>query len=404
MVQVNSKRWQGGCFSKGAVESRRLPIVSIVGRPNVGKSTLFNRLVKARKAIVDNLPGVTRDRNYCETEWRGEKFILIDTGGFETDPKTDLEKSIQVQSRLATEEADIILYLLDGKSGINPIDRDAVNQFRRVSKPVFFAVNKLDTKAKEDSLYEFYSLGLTQCFPLSAEHGLGLDVLMDKILDSFPEAIVENAARWQPSSCLAIVGRPNVGKSTLVNFLLGYERSLVHFQAGTTRDALDSPFIWGDKQYTLVDTAGIRRKARIIERVERYSVVKALRSVDRGHLIVHLIDTIEGVTGQDAQILAYAYQRGKGLVLAVNKWDLIPKEERNTQEIRKKVQKKLPFLEFAPIVFISAHSGQGVRKLMDQVQYVSNSQAQWIRTSVLNQALREIVGKHPPPLILRGEK
>ena len=397
MVRVPSIGRERVHVSATAGGSRRLPVLAIVGRPNVGKSTLFNRLVKAKKAIVDNLPGVTRDRNYGAAEWCGGKFLLIDTGGFESDPGTALERQIQEQSRLAVEEADVILYLLDGKASLNPVDCDAVNLLRRVNKPVFFAVNKIDTKRKEDALFEFYSLGLSECFPLSAEHGLGLGGLMDRIVEAFPEASVESGVKRGLALGLAIVGRPNVGKSTLVNRLLGYERSLVDSQPGTTRDALDSPFMWGEDQYTLVDTAGIRRKARITDRIERYSVVRAFRSVDRGNLIVHLLDTTEGVTGQDAQILAYALQRGKGLVLAVNKWDLIPREERNTREISKKVQKKLPFLDFAPVVFISAQTGQGVRRLMSQVKQISHTQSQWIRTSVLNQALRAIVGRHPPP-------
>ncbi|MFQ5848971.1 MAG: ribosome biogenesis GTPase Der [Candidatus Binatia bacterium] len=380
-------------------DSGGLPLLAIVGRPNTGKSSLFNRLTRGKKAIVDDLPGVTRDRNYGEAEWRGRRFLLIDTGGFEPDPNTALKAQIQQQSRLAMEEADAIVLLFDGKVGLNPLDREAVRLLRQVEKPVFFAVNKIDTKPKENLLYEFYGLGLSEIFPLSAEHGLGLSALMDRVVGVFPSREGDGQGVMEPgrSSCLAIVGRPNVGKSALVNRLLGYERSVVDPLPGTTRDALDSPLTWGEEQYTLVDTAGIRRKARIADRIERYSVVRALRSVDRGDLIIHLLDGSEGVTGQDAQILAYALKRGKGVVLAVNKWDLVPEFPGGTGNFRAQVYKKLSFLDFAPVVFISALTGYGISKLMGLVQRVSVSHWRWIRTSTLNQALREVVRRHPPP-------
>lgn len=381
---------------------KRVPVLALVGRPNVGKSTLFNRLTGGRKAIVDNLPGVTRDRNYGEADWYGKRLLLIDTGGFEPDPETGLKKQIQEQSRLAMEEADVILFLFDGKTGLNPLDRDAVNLLRQVKKPVFFAVNKIDTQPKESHLYEFYALGLNEIFPLSAEHGLGVSELLDRIVEAFPAsqnggAEVEEEERERPLS-LAIVGRPNVGKSTLVNRLLGYERSVVDAVPGTTRDAVDSPFRLGDEEYTLVDTAGIRRKARIIDRIERYCVIRSLRSVDRGDFVVHLLDGPEGVTDQDAQILAYACQRGKGLVLAVNKWDLVAQDRRETKTYSEQVYHKLSFIDFAPLVFISALSGYGIRRLMEAVRRVALSCQRSIQTSTLNQALREVVKRHPPPL------
>ncbi len=375
----------------------QLPLLAIVGLPNVGKSTLFNRLSGAKRAIVDNLPGVTRDRNYSEVKWRGRRFLLIDTGGFEPDPKTALKEQIQEQSRLAIEEADVIMMLFDAKAGLSPLDREAVKLLRVVKKPVFFAANKVDTKPKEKLLYEFFALGLSEIFPLSAEHGLGLSALMDRVVGAFPRR-AENRVGvegGEQSLCLAIVGRPNVGKSTLVNRLLGYERSVVDSLPGTTRDALDSPLTWGKEQYTLVDTAGIRRKARITDRIERYSVVRALRSVDRGVLLIYLLDGLEGVTSQDAQILSYALRRGKGVILVVNKWDTIPRLA-GTRAYSKQVYEKLPFIDFAPIVFISALTGLGISRLMKLVQQVSLSQRRWIRTSTLNQVLHEVVRKHPP--------
>jgi len=371
--------------------------VAIVGRPNVGKSTLFNRLTRGKSAIVDNTPGVTRDRNYGEANWRGRKFFLIDMGGFEPDPNTALKKQIQEQSRLAIEEADVIVFLFDGKLGLNPLDREAVSLLRRVKKPVFFAVNKIDTKPKENLLYEFYALGLSEIFPLSAEHGFGISDLMDRMMASLSSLNKDEIKEKAPSTFLAIVGRPNVGKSTLVNRLLGYERSVVDPHPGTTRDALECPLTWKKEQYTLVDTAGIRRRARIADRIERYSVVRSLRSVDRGDVVIHLLDGPEGITSQDSQIIAYTLQRGKGMVLAVNKWDLIPKDPKKHRNLSNPENWKPEFLDFAPVVFISALTGYGLSKLMELVQQVSVAQRRWIRTSTLNQTLREMVRRHTPP-------
>jgi len=380
--------------------SRRLPVLALVGRPNVGKSTLFNRLTGQRKAIVDNLPGVTRDRNYGEAEWHGTKFLLIDTGGFEPDPVTALEKQIQEQGRLATEQADVLLLLLDGKAGLNPLDRDAVRLLRQVKKPVFFAVNKIDTQPKEIDLYEFYALGLDKIFPVSAEHGVGLSDLMDRIVGVFPPGPDDREEEETGAKplCLAIVGRPNVGKSTLVNRLLGYERSVVDVLPGTTRDAVDSAFVLGEERYILVDTAGIRRKAKIVDRIERTSVIRSLGSVNRGDLVIHLLDGPEGVTDQDAQILAYAFQRGKGLILAVNKWDLVAEDRRNTKSHSEQVHQNLPFVDFAPLVFISALTGYGIQGLMRRVQHLAISYQRRIQTATLNQVLREVVSRYPPPV------
>jgi GTP-binding protein len=351
-------------MARTTVRSRgRLPVLALVGRPNVGKSTLFNRLTHHRGAIVDNLPGVTRDRNYGAAEWYGRRFLVIDTGGFEPEADTSLKKQVQEQTRLAIEEADAILFLFDGKNGLHPLDRDAVDLLRKVAKPVFFAVNKLDTQAKENGLYEFYALGLEEIFPLSAEHGLGLSEVMEQVVAGFPAELKEAEAETETEAetekeeegeaaplALAVVGRPNVGKSTLVNCLLGFDRSVVDAQPGTTRDALDTPFTSGGEPYTLVDTAGIRRKARIADRVERYSVIRSLNSVERGDLVIYLIDGPEGVTSQDAQILAYAAQRGKGLILAVNKWDLMVPGCRDVRTYSEQVYRKLAFVDFAPVV------------------------------------------------------
>ncbi len=397
-------------FCKGARPNlnRRLPILAIVGRPNVGKSTVFNRLTRERKAIVDDRPGVTRDRNYTEAEWYGRSFILIDTGGFEPEPETELKKQIQEQSRLAIEEADVILFLFDGKAGLVPLDQEAVKILRGIDKPVFFAVNKIDTQPKEVHLYEFYALGLSEIFPLSAAHGFGLAELMDRIVAAFPPGLEEKEDEGEKREeekplSLAIVGRPNVGKSTLVNRLLGYERSVVDSSPGTTRDAVDSPFSWKGEKYILVDTAGIRRKARIVDRIERYSVIRALGSVERGDLIVHLLDGLEGVTDQDAQILGYASRRGRGIVLAVNKWDLVPEDRRDTEAYSQEIFRNLAFVDFAPLVFISALSGFGMEPMMAAVAQVVRSYQTRIRTSQLNQVLHDIFRRHAPPQTRGGQ-
>jgi GTP-binding protein len=377
---------------------RSLPVVAIVGRPNVGKSTLFNRLAGERKAIVHDLPGVTRDRNYAAADWCGKKFLLIDTGGLDAQAKEGIESRIQEQSRSAIAEADVILFLFDGKGGLNPIDRGAVNQLRKTSKPVFFAVNKLDTHHKQQNLYEFYSLGLDRLFPISAEHGLGLAELMDEIVQLFPEdSEADGAEPAEAALCIAIVGRPNVGKSTLTNRLLGFERSVVDEKPGTTRDALDTPFELAGQRCVLVDTAGMRRKARIDDRVEQFSVQRALRVVDRGDLIIHLVDGVEGVTDQDAQILSYACQRGKAVLLAINKWDVAAQAGRDVEAYQKDVYYKLSFLEHVPVSFISAATGFGVRKMLERAVLVIKRYRSKVRTSAVNEALQAIVRAHPAP-------
>ena len=376
------------------------PTVVLVGRPNVGKSTLFNRITGRRKAIVHDLPGVTRDRNYGTAEWSGRKFLVIDTGGFEPEAVSALKRQVQEQTRLAIEEADAIVFIFDGKAGLHPLDREAVDELRKVKKPVFFAANKIDSAARESGLYEFFALGVDEVLPVSAEHGLGVGEILERVVKAFPaesEPETEGDVDARPLA-LAVVGRPNVGKSTLVNRLLGYERSVVDAAPGTTRDALDTPLVFAGRTYTLIDTAGIRRKARIVDRVERYSVVRSLGSIDRGDIIIYLIDATEGVTSQDAQVLAYAAERGKALVLAVNKWDAVAAEKKDPRSYREEVYRKLAFVDFAPVKFISAASGQGVGKMMAAVKSVAAIYRLKIPTSPLNQALRAIFAKNPPPL------
>ena len=389
----------------------KLPIVAILGRPNVGKSTLFNRLVGGRRAIVDDLPGVTRDRNYAEAAWSGRKYLLIDTGGFDSDVDGDLQANVQSQSRLAVAEADAVVFLFDGKGGLNPLDRVAVDELRKAGKPVFFAVNKLDSRQRADNLYEFYALGIAPLYSISAEHGLGVGELFDAVMlrlappadasSDEPQDVEPETKKAEPLR-VAVVGRPNVGKSTLINRLLGFERSVVDATPGTTRDSLDTPFELLGEPCILVDTAGIRRKARIDDRVERFSVSQSLKAVERGDLIIHVIDGPEGVTDQDAQILSYAAQRGKALLLTVNKWDLMSKDSSDVGKYREEVSYRLSFLDFAPITFIAAATGYGVRKMLEAGARVVRAYRRKVSTSQLNQALQRIVKAHTAPLF-RGK-
>jgi len=380
---------------------RHLPIVAIVGRPNVGKSTFFNRLVGERRAIVDDLPGVTRDRNYAETVWSGRRFLLVDTGGLESETAGRLEENVQTQSQLAVAEADIVIFLFDGKGGLNPLDEEAVGLLRQIAKPVFFAVNKLDSRQRENNVYEFYALGLEKLYSISAEHGLGIPDLMDDVAKHL-EPNVENAEGDAVKAAkllrVAIVGRPNVGKSTLTNRLLGFERSVVDSVPGTTRDAVDTPFNLRGEACVLIDTAGIRRKARIDDRIERFSVSRSLTAVDRGDLIVHIIDGPENVTDQDAQILSYAVQRGKAILLVVNKWDLVRESGGDPEKYREEIHYRLSFLEYVPISFISAATGFGVRKMLETAARLVQTYRRKVSTASLNQALQTIVQAHTVPL------
>jgi len=396
------QRWDCEMAESSALKtphSRRSPVLAIVGRPNVGKSTLFNKLLGERKAIVDDSPGVTRDRNYGEAEWAGRKFQLIDTGGLDTDAEGGLEESVQKQSRLALREADVILFLLDGKGGLNPLDREAVGLLRKEDKPVLFAVNKIDSRQRADNLYEFYALGIDPLFSISAEHGLGISDLMDEVVQQFPNAEESDEKTEEKAPLrISVVGRPNVGKSTLINRLLGFERSVVDSTPGTTRDALDTPFKLEGEPCLLVDTAGIRRKARINDRLERFSVSHSLRSVDRGDLVIHILDGVEGVTDQDAQILSYACQRGKALLLAVNKWDVVSKNGADVESYREEVYHQLSFLDFVPVTFISASTGYGVRRMLETASGVLRAYGKKVSTSAMNQALQRIVRAHAAPL------
>jgi GTP-binding protein len=372
------------------------PIIAIVGRPNVGKSTLFNRIVGRTKAIVEDEPGVTRDRNYADVEWEENAFTLIDTGGFEPASKDRIFIQMREQCQLAMDEADLILFVMDGKEGLTPSDNEITDILRRLNKPVFHIVNKIDSPKHEEKTFEFYGLGMERIHSISAEHGYGVNGLMDEVIKALPRLTEE---RWgQDVAKVAVVGRPNVGKSSLINRLLGYRRVIVDEAPGTTRDAIDTLFERDGKRYVLIDTAGIRRKSRISLRLEKYSIVEALRTIDRSDVALLLLDSKEGVTDQDSRIGGYIHEKGKGCILLVNKWDLIQKDSKTMVEYEKRVYTDLKYLSYAPILFISTLTGQRVKKILDVVDHVAEQGKKRIPTSQLNKCLGQWVENFPPPL------
>jgi GTP-binding protein len=371
-------------------------ILAIVGRPNVGKSTLFNRIAGGKKAIVWDGPGVTRDRNYADVEWEEGSFTLIDTGGFEPVSKDRIFVQMREQCQLAMDEADAILFMMDGKEGLTPSDREMADILRRLNKPVFTIVNKIDGPKHEEKALEFYGLGMEPIYSISAEHGYGVNGLMDEVLKALPGSTEK---KWdQDVTRVAVLGRPNVGKSSLVNRLLGYKRVLVDEVPGTTRDAIDTLFEGDGRRYVLVDTAGIRRKSRISLRLEKYSIVEALRTIDRSEVALLLLDSKEGVTDQDARIGGFIHEKGKGCILVVNKWDLIKKDSQTMVRYEREVREGLKYLSYAPVLFISALTGQRVKKVLEAVAHVSEQTKKRISTSPLNKYFREWVEKFPPPL------
>ena len=377
-------------------EMTMMPIVAIVGRPNVGKSTLFNRIAGGRKAIVWNEPGVTRDRNYADVEWEEGSFTLIDTGGFEPVSKDRIFIQMREQCQLAMEEADVILFLMDGKEGLTPSDKEIADILRKLNKPVFTIVNKIDGPKHEEKALEFYGLGVEPIHSISAEHGYGVNGLMDEVIKVLP---VLSDRKWDKDvTKVAVVGRPNVGKSSLINRLLGYKRVLVDEAPGTTRDAIDTHFERDGRRYVLIDTAGIRRKSRISLKLEKYSIVEALRTIDRSDVALLLLDSREGVTDQDARIGGFIHEKGRGCILVVNKWDLVEKDSQTVVRYEEKVRENLKYLSYAPILFISTLTGQRVRKVLEVVDHVSEQTKKRIPTSQLNKYFGHWVEKFPPPL------
>ncbi len=378
------------------------PVVAIVGRPNVGKSTLFNRLAGTRISIVESEPGITRDRIYADIEWQDEKFILIDTGGIETDSDDIIISKIRQQAQLAIEEADLLLFVVDGRSGITNLDEEIAGYLRKTNKKIILVINKVDDFSLVDEIiWQFYALGFEEMMPLSAEHGKNIGDLLEKIIENLPEIAEEE----EDSEVLniAIVGKPNVGKSSLVNYIAGQERSIVSDIPGTTRDAIDTLVEVNGIKYNLIDTAGLRRKARIKESIEYYSVIRTLRAIDRADAVLMMIDARDGVTTQDKRIVGYAHDSGKAIVLAVNKWDLIEKDSKTMEEYKKDIYDELKFLTYAPITFISALTGQRVTEALELLEYVVDQNSLRIKTGLLNEVLEEAFLLREPPGY-RGKK
>lgn len=371
------------------------PIVAIVGRPNVGKSALFNRIISRRLAIVEGTPGVTRDRLYADAEWIDRRFILVDTGGIEERPSEIFSAAIRRQAEEAMAEADVIVFTVDAQAGLLPADWDVAELLRRTRKPVIVAANKADNQEVARQAAEFYQLGLSEPIPVSAEHGRNIGDLLDRIVAQLPP--VPGQAEESDEIKIALIGRPNVGKSSLTNRLIGEERMIVTDIPGTTRDAIDTVITHEGKTFRLIDTAGMRRKARIDSSVEHYSTLRAIRAAERADVCLVVLDATEGVTEQDARVAGIPHEAGKGVVLVVNKWDLVEKDTNTMQEYEAAVRNDLGYLSYAPIVFVSAQTGQRVHGLLDVAQTVAEQAATRISTGRLNEVLQEAVHLHAPP-------
>ena len=370
-------------------------VVAIVGRPNVGKSTLFNRLSRSRDALVDDLPGVTRDRLYASIRWGGAPLRLVDTGGFAAAEDEPLLAGVREQVLKAIEEADTVLFMVDGRAGVLPGDREIAGLLRRTRKPVLLAVNKIDGPEHESRALEFYELGASEVHPLSAAHGYGLRTLMDRLVETLPPPVDEEP---EPDRIrVAVVGRPNVGKSSLINRVLGLDRLLVSDLPGTTRDSVDTPFSYDGTEFTLIDTAGLRRRSRVRERIDKFSMIKTLESLDRCHVAVVLLDAAAGVAEQDARICGYALDRGRALVLALNKWDLVRRDDEQRRAFLKGVDRQLGFVSFAPTLRISALTGERVKRLIPTVRSLWDPFCRRVPTGEVNRAVAEILERKPPP-------
>lgn len=376
------------------------PIVAIVGRPNVGKSTLFNRITRSRDAIVDDMPGVTRDRHYGDAAWDGVDFTLVDTGGFVSGDQDYFAPEIRFQILQAIEDADVVILLLDGKGGISPFDEDIVKILRQVAKPVFYAVNKIDGLEQEAKLYEYYSLGLDKLYPISAEHRYGVPDFLDDLVGALPPT---DAAESGDMIKLAVVGKPNVGKSSLINRILGHKRLVVSEIPGTTRDAIDSVVKIDGKSYLLIDTAGIRRKKKVSKKIEKFSIIKALKSLERCDVALIVIDAFEGVTEQDVNIAGYAYERGCGCIFLLNKWDIVEKDSKTEKKYRLQLSMDAKFINFAPAMTISALTGQRVSKVFKIVDEVYSQYTRRIGTGQINRIMERAMERNEPSLY-RGRR
>jgi len=373
------------------------PVIAIIGRPNVGKSTLFNRITKTRKALVDNFPGVTRDRHSEKAEWNDHQFIVIDTGGFSNEDDQNFIDQIQYQAELAINEADFVIFILDGKAGLLPIDMDLIHKVRQIEKPVFYAVNKIDTPHHENKMYEFFEAGLPKLYPISAEHRYGVRDLLDDITALFPQQ--EESDLNDSMIKIAVVGRPNAGKSSLINRITGQTRLMVSAIPGTTRDAIDTICTINQKSYLLIDTAGIRKKSQVNQKIEKLSVIKAMKSLERCDIALILIDAELGVTEQDIKIAGYAYERHCGCIFVLNKWDCVEKNDQTKKKFVEMIQYQAKFLNFAPIITISALTGKRIHRVFDYVDDVYEQYATRLNTGQVNRIIDSAIQIHPPPFV-----
>jgi len=373
------------------------PVVALLGRPNVGKSTLFNRITRARNALVDDFPGVTRDRHYADAKWNDVEFTLIDTGGFISSDDDYFASQIKDQLTAAADQADVLILIMDGRAGLSPFDRELTDFLRRMSKPVFYLINKIESYKQHDELSEFYSLGIDRFIKISAEHGIGVGDFLDDLVKSLPEYEHEDEDD-EGLIKIAIVGRPNVGKSSLANRLFGEQRVVVNEKAGTTRDAIELSVEHKGRQFTLVDTAGIRRKGKVTQKLEKFSILKSLKSLDDCDVALILIDSDEGITDQDITIAGYAEDRGCGALFLLNKWDLLDKARKNIKKYMEDLRYKAKFLSYAPALTISALTGQRCHRILDEVVKIHKEYCHRINTGVLNRIIEDAVYRTEPSL------
>ncbi|KGA99160.1 GTP-binding protein Der [Alkalihalobacillus alcalophilus ATCC 27647 = CGMCC 1.3604] len=370
------------------------PVVAIVGRPNVGKSTIFNRIVGERVAIVEDMPGVTRDRLYSKGEWLNRDFNLIDTGGIELGDEPLLVQ-MREQAELAIKEADVIVFIVNGKEGITGADQEVAKLLFRSKKPVVLGVNKIDNPEMREELYEFYSLGIGEPYPISGSHGLGLGDLLDAVIEYFPE---DDGDDYDEETIrISLIGRPNVGKSSLVNAMLGEERVIVSNIPGTTRDAIDTPFTKDEQKYVLIDTAGMRKRGKVYESTEKYSVLRSLKAIERSNVVLIVINAEEGIIEQDKKIAGYAHEAGRAVIIVVNKWDTVVKDDKTMQNFEQKIRDEFLFLSYAPVLFLSAKTKQRLQFVLPAVNKVAENHLLRVQTHVLNDVIMDAVAMNPTP-------
>lgn len=370
------------------------PVIAIVGRPNVGKSTIFNRIVGERISIVEDVPGVTRDRIYSSAEWLTHDFNIIDTGGIEIGDEPFLEQ-IRQQAEIAMDEADVIVFMTNGREGVTAADEEVAKILYKTKKPVVLAVNKIDNPDMREMIYDFYALGFGEPFPISGSHGLGLGDLLDEAAKHFPKE--EDIGYGDEVIKFSLIGRPNVGKSSLVNTFLGQDRVIVSDVAGTTRDAIDTPYHYDEQDYVIIDTAGMRKKGKVYESTEKYSVLRALRAIERSDVVLIVLNAEEGIQEQDKKIAGYAHEAGKAVIIVVNKWDTIEKDDKTMKRFTDDIRENFLFLDYAPIIFVSANTKQRVHQILPIINRVSENHAMRIQSSILNEVIEDAVVRNPAP-------